>query len=204
MRGNLRAAEQTRWYPTLFDSATTATEQLVSYDLRVRCPTCRSIYLNGADPVHDTAGRFTSTTPRQLMLYAGDFPVQQTPTVTFIHGKADDRTAQVFSDAIARVGKFYERLLGVPYGERPVLLSFESVSRRIRPGQVDWQFVTWPTITFSGGVDFDQLLDTTGPTPRVPDWLWGSLSHEMAHYYFGTLRSQHGPLSWFVLESTAE
>jgi len=204
MRGDLRAAEQTRWYPTLFDSATAAAEDRVSYDLRVHCATCKAIYVNGSEPVADTAGPFVSTVPRTIMLYAGGFDVHRAPAVTFVNGNADAKTAAVFSDAIARVGKYYENLLDVPYGEHPVLLSFESVSRVYPNGVVRWQFVTWPTITFSGGLDFDRLLDTTAVTPRVPDWLWGSLSHEMGHYYFGTLRMPHGPLYWFVLESTAE
>jgi hypothetical protein len=204
MRGDLRAAEQTRWYPTLFDSATGAAEDRVTYDLHVRCATCRAIYVNGSEPVADTAGRFVSSVPRTIMLYAGSFDVHRAPAVTFVNGQADAKTAAVFSDAIGRVGKYYENLLGVPYGEHPVLLSFESVSRVYPNGVVRWQFVTWPTITFSGGLDFDRLLDTTGVAPRVPDWLWGSLSHEMGHYYFGTLRMPHGPLYWFVLESTAE
>jgi hypothetical protein len=203
MRGNLRAAEQTKWYPTLFDSTTTAVEELVTYDLRVRC-SCGSIYVNGAEPVRDSLGHFASTIPRALLLYAGDFSVQRTPAVTFVQGKANPRTAALFTDAIVRVGNFYEGMLGVPYGDHPVLLSFESISRRYPNGQVTWQFVTWPTITFSGGLDFDAIVDTVSGTPRIPDWLWGSLSHEMGHYYFGTLRRPHGPLFWFVLESTAE
>jgi TolA-binding protein len=203
MAGTVRAAEQARWYPTLFDSATTAVEDLVTYDLRVRC-SCRSIYVNGAEPVHDSVGHFASGVPRTLLLYAGDFSVQRAPAVTFVQGRANPRTMHLFTDAIARVGRFYEGMLGVAYGDHPVLLSFESISRRYPHGQVTWQFVTWPTIAFSGGLDFDAIVDTTGGTGRIPDWLWGSMSHEMGHYYFGTLRNPHGPLYWFVLESTAE
>ncbi len=202
--GTLRASEQTRWYPTVFDSATGQTSEMVTYRLHVSCATCRTIYLNGSPPVSDTSGDFVSETPRALILFAGDVGVRATPAMTYIGGRANDETASTFNAAFDRIAQYYASFLGIPYGDHPVLLSFYSVSRAYPPGQVSWQFVTWPTITFSGGVDFDQLLDRSGGAPRLPDWLWKSLSHEMGHYYFGTVHVPHGPLHWPVLESTAE
>ncbi len=202
--GTLRAAEQTRWYPTLFDSASTRAEAEVTYRIEVHCPTCRALYLNGSAPVADTAATFTSAVPRQLMLYVGDFETSGNANVTFVGGAADARTVAAFSGAISRIGELYAKLLGAVYDERPVLLSFTSISRDYHPGEVNWQFVTWPTITFSGGLDFDRIVDRSGGDVRMPPWLWPSLSHEMAHYYFGTRYFPHGPLFWFALESTAE
>jgi hypothetical protein len=202
--GTLRAAEQTRWYPSLHDPATGRVTTDVSYALDVACPTCQAIYLNGSPPVRGAVGRFESATPRPLLLYAGRFDFRETDRITFVGGAASDGTAAVFSRLAATIGDLYASLLGDAYEERPVLLSFNSVSRRYPPGQVSWQFVTWPTITFSGGLDFDAFVEPGSEPPGVPPWLVRSLSHEMAHFYFGTRYMPHGPLFWFALESTAE
>jgi hypothetical protein len=204
INGTIRAAEQSRWYPTLFDSTTTATEDAVTYRLAVRCATCQSIYVNGSPPVGDTSGMFVSTTPRSPLLYAGRFSIQRTAVATFLGGAASNHAEGIFTAAISQIGEYYAKLLRIPYNERPVLLSFQSISRDYHPGQVDWAFVTWPTIAFSGGLDFDKMLESGPGGDRIPDWLWGTLSHEMGHYYFGTIRNPHGPLYWVILESTAE
>ena len=87
-KGTLRAAEQTRWYPTLYDSATGRFEDNVTFAIDVHCGQCRSIYLNGAAPVADTVGHFASTTPRTLLLYAGDFGFASAGNATFVGGAA--------------------------------------------------------------------------------------------------------------------
>jgi TolA-binding protein len=204
MRGVLRAAEQTRWYPTLFDSATGRDDQAVTFRIRVSCGTCRAIYVNGARPVRDTAAWFESAIPRELLLLAGEFDFTETDELTFIAGGADRETRAVFSRAIREIGDFYVQALGIPYRDRPVLLSFLSIWRDRRPGVAEWQFVTWPTIAFSGGITFDKLLVRNAGVAGLPIGLWTTLSHEMAHYYFGTIMQPVGPLRWFALESTAE
>lgn len=204
IQGTMRVSEQTRWYPTLFDSVTGRDEQTVTFRLEVSCATCRGIYVNGARPVRGTYGRFESATPRQLLLFAGDFAFVETDELTFIAGAAGPDTRVVFSSAIRDIGAYYTALLGTPFRERPVLLSFLSVSRDRRVGVAEWQFVTWPTIAFSGDIAFDSVVVRDRDSLRLPSELWTTLSHEMGHFYFGTLVRPVGPLRWFGLESTAE
>lgn len=203
-RGSIRLSEQTRWYPTLFDSAAGRDLQAVSYRVAVTCGTCAAIYLNGAPPVTDTIGRFESATPRALLLLAGNFPVHSTGDLSFVGGPAGAHASRVFASSVRAIGDYYATLLGEPYRERPVFLTFHSISRDRRPGRPDWAFVTWPTIAFSGGVEFDSLLVMRGGELRLPADVWTTVSHEMGHYYFGTLQTPAGPLRWLVLESTAE
>ncbi|MCC6242693.1 MAG: hypothetical protein IT353_07610 [Gemmatimonadaceae bacterium] len=202
--GTLRAAEQTRWYPTLFDSVTARVQEVGSFDLIVRCPTCRAIYVNGAKPVRDTVGHFVSDIPRALLLFAGDIPVLEASAVTLVGASASPATVDVLGRGIADIATYFARLLNRPYRERPVLLSFFSVAQRYPPGSVNWQFVTWPTIAIAGGAPFDQLIEGITHSAVLVPWLRAALAHEMAHYYFGTLRMPTGPLFWFGLESTAE
>ena len=202
--GVLRASEQSTWYPTLLDSASGRLERAVSYDLTVECTGCRSIYLNGSRPIAGSSGRFSSSVPRPLLLLAGELSFQETPDITLVGGRAGPEATRAFSAATRELAGYYERLLGIPYRERPTLLTFRSVWSERPDGVPSWQFVTWPTIAISGGVTFDSVLAGPSGARTVPHGLWTTLSHEMGHYYFGTLLDPVGPLRWFALESTAE
>jgi hypothetical protein len=134
------------------------------------------------------------------LLFAGDFDFAQMAGVTFVGGAAGEPARRAFGKVVSDISGYYSSLLGQSYGDTPVFLTFESVSRDRRPGVPDWQFVTWPTIAMAGKVQFDSVLSGQ----EVPLPLWTTLSHEMAHYYFGTTMKPTGPLRWFGLESLAE
>lgn len=204
MRGTIRASEQTRWYPVLFDSASGRMDGEVTFDITVECGSCASMYMNGTAPQAGTSAHFVSTTPRPPMLFAGAFTFTTTPDLAFVAGSAGQDASRAFSTAIRDIASYYARLLQTPYNERPTLLTFQSISRDRRPGVADWQFVTWPTIAMAGGISFDSALVMERGVPVVPRQLWTTLSHEMAHYYFGTTLRPIGPLRWFALESMAE
>jgi tetratricopeptide (TPR) repeat protein len=138
------------------------------------------------------------------MLFAGDFSFTTTPELAFVGGSAGPNASKAFGQAVRDIGSYYAQLLGIPYDERPTLLTFLAVSSDRRPGIADWQFVTWPTIAMSGGISFESALVIEGGVPVVPRPLWTTLSHEMGHYYFGTKVIPVGPLRWVILESMAE
>jgi len=196
--GTVRATEQTKWYPVLYDSASNHMEQAVTYRLHVRCPGCRTIYVNGATPVRDTVADVASAVARPLMLYVGRYDGHQVDGFDYLGGAVGPTAARVLRRTFNEIKEYYERLLDVAYGDRPTLLSFRSVARERYIGRNTWAFTTWPTIAFDGGLDFDQLIDTTGRESLYV------LSHEMAHYYFGTVLVPRGPLYWLYLESTAD
>jgi hypothetical protein len=57
---------------------------------------------------------------------------------------------------------------------------------------------TWPTIAFAGR-RVDEMLQSLQVGGDA-----GFLHHELAHYYFGSLRYARGPYFWFFIESTTE
>jgi len=202
--GVLRASEQSAWYPTLFDSTTGGAVRSMSYGLDIECPECAGIYLNGSRPVAGVAGRFASATPRGVLLLAGEVGFLETEGLSFVGGPAGPAAVRGFAQGVGEIAGYYEEVMGLPYRERPTFLTFRSVWSERPDGVPMWQFVTWPTIAMSGGVAFDSVLVDEGRGPTLPLSLWTTLSHEMAHYYFGTVLEPVGPLRWFAIESAAE
>ena len=197
--GTVRATEQSRWYPVLYDSATGAMQTAVTFDLGVRCHGCTTIYLNGASLVVDSVGRFASEVPRPILLYAGRTAARVVDGLVYLGASVSDSASRRFHRMVDSIAAYYAGLLNQPYGDRPAFLSFRSVGVGYPIGELRWAFASWPTLAFSGGFSFAGMLDSTGGVV-----LFGTVSHEMAHYYFGTRFIPHGPLSWIYLESTAE
>lgn len=197
--GTVRATEQSRWYPVLYDSATGAMQTALTFDLGVRCHGCTTIYLNGTGIVADSVGTFASGEPRPILLYAGRYPARVVDGLEYLGASVSDAASHRFRRMVDDIAAYYAGLLNRPYGDRPAFLSFRSVGVGYPIGELRWAFASWPTIAFSGGFSFDGMMDSTGGVV-----LFGTVSHEMAHYYFGTRFVPHGPLSWIFLESTAE
>ena len=198
----VRAADQTRFHPVVINAATGAPLDTVSYKLDVTCPGCKAIFVNGSAPKAGPKATFSSDRPRQLMLYAGDFPYTSAGGVQFVGAGISPADADAIRSGIKAVADAHAAYLGVPYSDEPVYLTFAAVSRSRTLGKTSWMFVTWPTIAMDGRVPFSQLLqETEGRRVFVPDRF---IAHEMAHYYFGASYVPRGPLQWFLHESTAE
>lgn len=198
----VRATEQTRFYPVVLDSATGSPLDAVSYRLDVACSGCRSLYVNGAAPKGGPKASFSSDIPRPLLLYAGDFTFTSAGGIHFVGGEVSPADADAIRTGIRAIADAHAAYLGLPYRDEPVYLTFAAVSRRRKIDQSTWGFVTWPTIALDGRISFSQLLtESAGRRSFEPS---SHISHEMAHYYFGTLYAPRGPLRWFLLESTAE
>jgi hypothetical protein len=198
----VRATDQTRFYPVAIDKKSGVEIDSMSYRVQVRCRRCRTIYMNGAAPAPGPVAQFASALPRQLFLYAGEFPARTVAGAHFIGVPVTVADAKTLSDDMRAIALVNQDYLQVPFGDTPSFLSFPSVARSHKLGKIYFQFVVWPTIAMDGRVPFKTLL-----SPQTGHMLPDSkryLAHEAAHYYFGTLYQPHGPLHWFLVESTAE
>lgn len=200
----VRAAEQTRFYPVVVDSATGAGVQAVTYALTVTCAGCRALYMNGSAAAAGPRAAFTSATPRPLLLYAGDFPHATVGGVQFVGGPVPPADAGVIASGVRDVLGLHAAYLGVPFTDVPTFLTFASVSRDRALGETRWAFATWPTVALDGRVSFASLVDTAGGRRALKPFAVSLMAHEGAHFYFGTRYAPRGPLQWFLLESTAE
>lgn len=200
----VRAAEQTRFYPVPEDSASGMALEAVSYRIDVDCPTCAALYLNGSAPVAGPRASFASDLARPLFLYAGAFPFSTDGDTRFVGAVVSPADAAVVRAGVAAIARIHEATLGLPSADDPAFLTFASVSRDRQLDNATWAFVTWPTVALDGRVPFSALIDSTDGARRLDPFFVDLLSHEMAHFYFGARYTPRGPLTWFLLESTAE
>jgi hypothetical protein len=199
---SVRATDQTRFYPVVVDTKSGAEIDSMRYSVRVRCNGCRTIYMNGSAPAPGPVAQLASALPRQLFLYAGNFPARTLAGAHFVGVPVTTAEAKALSDDMRAIGLVHQDYLQFPFGDTASFLSFASVARSHKIGKIYFQFVVWPTIAMDGRVPFKTLL-----SPETGHMLPDSkryLAHEAGHYYFGTLYQPHGPLRWFLLESTAE
>jgi len=198
----VRAAEQSKWYPILYDSTRgTRAFESVTYDAVVRCSDCRGIYLNGDEPKAGPEAEFRSDLPVPLLLFAGEFRTERLGSLIVINATPHDlsrRGAEMLAGVVDSIRGYYESWLGIPYGPRLVFLQHTITENNPRR---HWGFVTYPTVAFSNE-GFAAFVDDAGGS--VSPFLWPYLGHEMAHYYFGTLLKGRGPYFWLLVESLAE
>lgn len=198
--GTLRAPEQAKWYPVPYHDSSGSADHEVRYELEIECGDCSAIFLNGAEPAAGPRARVRSSVPRKPVLFVGDYDFERRQGLWFLNGSIEGDGARAFGTEVARIADFYEEALGFPVGEPPVLLAFD----RLASGS-GFSFASWPTIALGDVRSFGGVLERgPGDEPRLPAGLVGTLSHEMAHYYFGTLRRAEGPLGWLFSETFPE
>lgn len=196
----VRAAEQAKWYPVLYDSASARLFDVVTYQLHVSCSACTATYISGSAPAQGPQHDFASTVPRQLLLFAGDYPTHEVAGIRYLNSTASKTEMQQISRGVAMIQQHYERMLAVPFRDSITLV--ESIGLDQNRGHI-WGFATWPAIVFSG-MPFAQLATGLTAPDTTTDWVLGFLAHELAHYYFGTRVHAVGMLQGFFIESTAE
>lgn len=196
----LRAAEQSKWYPVLYDTRNDKELSDVTYDITVNCSDCKSVYINGSAAQKGPSARFSSEVPRQLLLFAGNYEVQPLSSSTFLNAELNTEEAKVFNGNITTIRDFYQQYLKTPYGEKITFLQHTAVEP-FDPKH-SWGFVTFPTIAVAGKPFKSNVDIQTGLFKDTISYRF--FAHEMGHYYFGQLVRANSGLRWFFLESTAE
>jgi hypothetical protein len=195
----VRAAEDTRWYPVPYDSASDSEHAEMFFRLHVICPDCTTIYINGSTPTPGPVADLSSSRSRPLLLYAGNFPAAIRHGRRFIGAEISDTAAGLLETKLGGVLHFYEDLLRLPQQDTVVFMSFQP-TRSMRLGQL-WAFVTPPTIAVNK--DFAVFV-----SPEYGDAMMTGtltvLAHEIAHFYLGDTFSPQGPYTQFYMESVAE
>lgn len=196
----LRATEESKWYPVIYDTKNDREIEKLTYDIKVECEDCKMIYLNGSSAQPGPSATFKSTTPYALLLFSGNYNKQEFAGSDFLNAKMQEETAAAFDHQIMGIKTFYEQKLKVPYKEKIVFLEHKAI-QNYGPNQ-SWGFVTFPTIAVAG-LPFSKTIDLK--TGKLNHFVRFSFySHELAHYYFGTVFVPNSTLRDFFIESTAE
>jgi len=196
----VRAAEQSKWYPVVYDVKNDREILDVTYDITVECNECKTIYINGSEAQAGPYARFKSDVPRQLLLFAGNYEAQPLNNSIFLNANLTKDEAKVFNENIASIISFYKGYLQIPYGNKIYFLQHQAVEPY--GPQRNWGFVTFPTIAVAGKTFKSQADLQTGLFKDTSNYQF--YAHEMGHYYFGQLLQPNSTLRWFFLESMAE
>ena len=196
----LRASEQSKWYPVIYDTKNDREITAVSYDITIDCQDCKTIYVNGSAPQAGPVARLQSNRPFELLLFTGDYATQEFSGSNFLNADMPLDDAQNFNKQIVGIKNFYEQKLGITYPQKITFVQHKA----IEPYSPDrsWGFVTFPSIAVAGGKFNNQINRETGKFNHIYKYYF--YAHELGHYYFGNLLSPNSTLRWFFLESTAE
>ena len=197
---NIRASEQTAWYPIIYDIENDVALNKVTYDITIDCIDCESIYLNGSSPVKGKTANFKSDKPISMMLFAGLFDFTKNKNTYFINTDLNSEQEKVLGNWTDKIVEFYENKLKIPYGNSVTYLYTTPISKRNA-----WMFVTYPTIAIIGQETYNVKSYFTPNTNSLKD---NSnieyFAHELGHYYFGTVIVPNSELRWFFLEGLTE
>jgi len=196
----LRASEQSVWYPVFYDTLNDVKYKMVTYDIKIICDEARSIFVNGSAPQQGPVAIFKSDIPTALLLFAGNYDYTQKDKTYFLNAGLDDRQQDVLSGWSNRIKQFYESKLKMPYGYPITYLSAEPVTKYNA-----WAFVTYPTIAVIGRGKYNlkEYFDPKSRELRDSSDL-NTISHELGHYYFGTVFVPNSDMRWFFLEGVTE
>ncbi|WP_129713611.1 M1 family aminopeptidase [Pedobacter sp. SYP-B3415] len=196
----LRATDQSKWYPVIYDTRNDRLIEQVTYRIIVEGADAKMLFVNGDSPKAGPKAIFESKIPAAPLLFAGNYPIQQTPGAWFLNTKMTAAELSGFEKNIAEMKQFLSAKLNVPYHTKNVFIEHEPVER-FQQGRV-WGFVNFPVIAFAG-TSLGRMVDTrTSALKDSSDYPF--IAHEVAHYYFGNVLRPNATLFWFFLESTAE
>lgn len=190
----IRATEQSVWYPVLHDLTKDITYASVKYDINITCADCEAMYLNGSAPVNGTSANFKSDKPVELVLFAGNYKIVNVDETYFLNPDINEQQLKEFGKMTNSFKSFYEKKLSIPYGGKITYIQTTPISK-----YNSWMFVSYPTIVNVGHGN-DGLKSFVEEKPGS----YKFIAHEIAHYYFGTLRTFNSELGDMISESFAE
>lgn len=187
---------QTAWYPILYDIEKDKRYDELSYDIKITCLDCKSIYVNGSKPVSTTHGSFKREKPVSLTLFAGDYDIGKQDGSYYLNSGLSAPQMSELGKITSSYEQYYQEKLSLPYGENVVYIHTTPISKKN-----SWLFVAYPAIVTinhdKGGLS--NLFDESESS-----WFKPFIAHELAHYYFGTYRDFNSELGDMFSESFAE
>lgn len=194
----VRATEQSKWYPIIYDVDNDRYLDSYTYDVKVKINGGNTVFINGASPSKGKKIHLTSQKDVPLLLFAGDFDfVSNKKGDYIINAKIKNENIDLIFQNIDLIKNQLSLIIGTEFKDNIYLISHEAINKRKKGSS--WGFNTYPTFAFTG-LDFNKLIDETGKFSNEDYKYFG---HEFAHNYFGN-NVRSGKLNWFWSESFAE
>jgi hypothetical protein len=194
---SLRASWSTAWYPVLYDSGSTVFHSEFTYDIRIVCKDCKTIYLNGSMPISGTVADFKSDIPVPLLLYAGNFEYRVNGGQLFVNSPFSPDMEELINKHIRSVEKYYEEKLQIDYDSDISIVYAQPTNKK-----TSIYFISFPSIV---ALNMNKNFAVNSSSPNMLDlWFAQCLTHEIGHYYFGSLFFPNSTLLWVFLEGFTE
>ncbi len=186
---------QSAWAPILYDVKADKRYEKVTYDLDVTCSDCQVIYVNGSQPVTGTRAQVKSSNVQDLTMFVGDFKSVSINGNYFLNPDADDQQLAELEKILQSYQSYLAKKLTIPYKGKAVYIQTTPVSK-----YNSWLFASYPTIVKIGWDDGMKSFVSKEDGPGFKQYM----AHELAHYYFGTLRTFNSELGDMISEGFAE
>ncbi|MBP6794625.1 MAG: hypothetical protein KA143_06215, partial [Saprospiraceae bacterium] len=186
---------QSAWCPILYDIKTDTRYENVTYDLDISCADCQVIYLNGSEPVSGTRAKLSTKTAQDLTLFAGDYKATSINGHYFLNPDANEKELTELEKTLHSFQDYLEKKSGIPYKGKMVYIQTTPVSKNN-----SWLFVSYPSIVKVG---WDAGMKSFLSKTEGPEFLF-YMTHEIAHYYFGRVRSFNAEIGDMISEGFAE
>ncbi|MDY8137291.1 hypothetical protein [Aquimarina sp. 2201CG5-10] len=193
----VRATEQTKWYPVIYDSVHDKLMNSYTYDLTISIVGGDTIFLNGTAPQKKNTARFVSKKAYPLLLFAGTYDFIENDGDYILNTAVTKENAKDIFKNIEIIKSNLSRNLDLEFTDHIYLINHKAINQRKKGSS--WGFNTYPSFAFTG-LDFNELTDENGKFSN--DYL-RYFGHEFGHNYFGN-NVLSGKLKWFWLESFAE
>ncbi|HEU4471592.1 MAG TPA: hypothetical protein VFR58_10940 [Flavisolibacter sp.] len=186
---------QSAWCPILYDIKTDTRYEKMTYDLDISCSDCQVIYVNGSEPVTGTHARVKSPAPQDLTMFAGDIRSIPINGNYFLNPDASEQQLAELEKILRSYQEHMEKRLGIPYKGKSVYIQTSPVSKND-----SWLFASYPTIVKVGWDDGMKSFTDKNQGPGFRHYM----AHELAHYYFGTVRTFNSALGDMISEGFTE
>lgn len=193
----LRATEQTKWYPVIYDVKNDKLIHSYTYDLTLSLEGGSTIFINGSAPKKAAKEHFVSNKAHPLLLFAGNYDFVEDKGDYILNTTVTKENAEIIFGNIARIKNNLSKNLGIEFSDNIYLIHHRAINKRKKGSS--WGFNTYPSFAFTG-LDFKKLADSNG---KFYDDYYKYFGHEFGHNYFGS-NVMSGKLGWFWLESFAE
>lgn len=186
---------QSAWCPILYDVKTDTRYEKVTYDLDVTCEDCKVIYVNGSQPVSGTHAKLSSKKSQDLTMFVGDFKSVSIDGDYFLNPDADIQQLAELNKTLHSYQTYLEKKLAIPYKGKTTYIQTTPVSKNN-----SWLFASYPTIVKVG---WDDGMKSFASKEKGSGFLQ-YMAHELAHYYFGTVRTFNSEIGDMISEGFAE
>lgn len=186
---------QSAWCPILYDVKKDTRYDNVTYDLNITCEDCKVIYLNGSQPVSGTHARLSSNKPQDLTMFLGDYRAECIEGDNFLNPDADMQQLSELDKSLHAYQSFLANNLTIPYKGKTTYIQTTPVSKNN-----SWLFASYPTIVKVGWGDGMKSFANKEKGVSFLQYM----SHELAHYYFGTVRDFNSEIGDMISEGFAE